>query len=135
MLTLAPGVRIYVARDPVDMRKSHNGLCGVTRDILRRDPASGHYFIFFNKRRTLVKVLVWEESGFWVHYKRLEVGTFEIPDYLDHAGQCIEVDRWQLELIFSGITVKDIKRRKRFSGYGNQREAYSRRGPASLPQG
>jgi len=134
-LTLAPGARIFIARDPVDMRKSHDGLFGVTSEILRRDPMSGHYFVFFNRRRNLVKILVWETGGFWLFYKRLELGTYEMPLYLDCANECIEVDKWQINLIFAGISVKEIKRRKRYSGYERSREVDPRRGPTPIHQG
>jgi len=84
VLTFAQGARIFLCREPVDMRKNQDGLFAATREILKKDPMSGYYFVFFNRRRNRGKVLFWEEGGFWVFYKRLERGTFEIP--LDLAG-------------------------------------------------
>lgn len=135
MLILGTGVRIFLARDPVDMRKNHDGLIGVTQQVLKQDPMNGHYFVFFNRRRNRVKILAWEEGGFWVFYKRLEGGTFELPAHPDKAGRCIEVAKWQLELIFSGISVKDIKRRRRYHLHERLRKPHPRRSAALVPQG
>jgi transposase len=64
MLTLPPTVKIYVARQPVNMRKSFNGLTGVVRAQLELDPTSGHLFCFFNRRRTLMKILFCDDTGY-----------------------------------------------------------------------
>jgi len=124
MLTPSAGSIIYLVKEPVDMRKGHDGLIGVTRDILRKDPLSGHFFVFFNRRRTLIKILVWEAGGFWIFYKKLAQGTIEIPKSPGGAKDYIEVTKWQLDLIFAGISVKEIKRRKRYNGYDMQRKTY-----------
>jgi transposase len=120
MLTFAAGTRIFLCREPVDMRKNQDGLFAATQEILGKDPMSGHYFVFFNRRRNRVKILYWEEGGFWVFYKRLEKGTFEIP--LDLAGtkNSIEVPEWRMNLIFHGITVKEFHASNRFKGYGRE---------------
>ena len=68
----SPQVRIYVARHPVDMRKGFDGLCAVVIDIIDHDPQSGHFFLFFNKRRDRLKILLWEASGYWLLYTRIE---------------------------------------------------------------
>ena len=117
------------------MRKSHDGLFGVTREILRKDPLSGHFFVFFNRRRNRIKILVWEEGGFWLFYKRLEQGTIEIPAYLRSATRCAEVEKWQLDLLFAGISVKETGRRKRYSVYGNRQKPDCGRGQATVSQG
>ena len=62
----SPQVKIFVCRRPVDMRKSFSGLSGAVIDIVDHDPQSGHLFLFFNRRRTMMKALVWESSGYWV---------------------------------------------------------------------
>ena len=79
MLSLPPSVRLFVAREPVDMRKAIDGLSGVVRDVLAEDPMSGHLFIFFNRRWDRVKILWWDRSGFWLLLKRLEEGRFKLP--------------------------------------------------------
>ena len=63
MLSLPPAVRIFVARGPTDLRKSFDTLCALVEQLLRQDPFSGHLFVFFNRRRDRVKMLVWERGG------------------------------------------------------------------------
>ena len=71
MLTLPPAVRIYVAVEPVDIRKSFDGLSAADREILRNDPLSGHLFVFRNRRADRMKILFWDRSGYCLVYKRL----------------------------------------------------------------
>lgn len=79
MLTLGPGVRVYVAPGPTDMRKSFTGLTAATQLVLEEDPLSGHLFAFCNRRRNLLKILFWDGTGFWLLAKRLAKGTFSWP--------------------------------------------------------
>ena len=79
MLTLSPAVRIYVATGATDLRRSVDGLSAVVRERFGLDPLSGHLFLFRNRRGDRLKILVWDRSGFWVLYKRLERGTFAWP--------------------------------------------------------
>jgi transposase len=107
----SPQVRVFVARDPVDMRKSFDGLVGVVIDIVDHDPQSGHLFLFFNKRRDRVKALIWEASGFWILYKRLEHGRFHLFDRAgEHSGR-FEVSSGELALIMDGIDLRGSKKR------------------------
>ena len=76
MLTLPASVRVFVARGPTDLRRSFDRLSAQVQEVLRQDPLSGHVFVFFNRQRNRVKLLVWERDGFWLLYKRLEAGTF-----------------------------------------------------------
>jgi transposase len=76
MLSLPPAVRIFVYREPTDLRRSFDSLAGLVSEVLRQDPFSGHLFAFFNRKRDKLKLLVWERGGFWLLYKRLEEGTF-----------------------------------------------------------
>lgn len=79
MLTLSPAVRIYVATGATDLRRSVDGLSAVVRERFGLDPLSGHLFLFRNRRGDRLTILVWDRSGFWVLYKRLERGTFAWP--------------------------------------------------------
>ena len=79
MLTLPPSVRFCVALEPIDMRKQIDGLAGAARLTIGGDPLSGHVFLFSNRRRTLVKGLYWDRSGYCMWVKRLEKGTFHLP--------------------------------------------------------
>lgn len=77
MLTPSHAVRVFACTEPVDMRKSFDGLCGCIEQFIGEDPLSGHLFAFFNKRHTMVKILYWDRSGFCIWCKRLENGVFD----------------------------------------------------------
>ena len=66
MLNLPAQVRIFAATAPVDFRKAHDGLVAIVRDCFRDDPFDGSIFVFFNKRYDRIKLLLWDENGFWV---------------------------------------------------------------------
>jgi len=110
MLTFPPTVRVVVCREAVDMRKSFDGLSGCVEQLLREDPLSGHLFVFFNRRRTMVKILVWDRNGFCIYSKRLERGRF----YYDHLANCDAVDFARLLLTLEGIELADSRQRKRY---------------------
>ena len=76
MFGVGLATKIYVAVEAVDMRKGFEGLYGLVRDQLGADPLSGHLFLFTNKSRTRLKVLVWDDSDLWICAKRLEKGRF-----------------------------------------------------------
>ena len=79
MLSVSPATRIFVAVNPVDMRKSFNGLHAHIQAVLRQDPLSGHLFVYTNRLRNRVKLVWFDGSGLWVCAKRLERGTFGWP--------------------------------------------------------
>ncbi len=114
MLTLPASVRVFVARGPVDFRKSHDGLCGVVVNILRASPRSGHLFVFFNKRRDRIKILFHDGSGLWLFYKRLERGVFESIAHFEGDGASIEVDMVRLQMLLQGIDLRKSKIRHHF---------------------
>jgi transposase len=107
MLSLPASIRIFVARDAVDFRKAHDGLLAVIRDAFGDDPFDGSLFVFLNRSRNRVKLLQWDCDGFWLHYKRLEQGTFKI-DVGAEQPRC-EVSRAQLSMLIEGI---DLQKRK-----------------------
>ena len=72
-------VQVWVATQPVDMRKSFDGLAEPVRAFLGHDPLSGSMFVFRNKATHRVKILWWDKDGLAVYYKRLERGTFQFP--------------------------------------------------------
>ena len=100
------------------MRKGFDGLSGLVREGLAKDPLSGDVFIFFNKRRSQVKLLVWERDGFSIYHKRLEAGTYELP-----ATSSVELQSDELMLILQGISLKSVRRRKRFDVHENKFES------------
>jgi transposase len=79
MLNLSTATRVFVAITPVDLRRSFNGLFACVQHQLRLDPLSGHLFVFCNRARNRLKILVWDGSGLWVCAKRLERGRFSWP--------------------------------------------------------
>lgn len=85
MLSLSHCQRIYLARAPVDMRKGFDGLAAAVRERLGQDPLSGDAFVFVGRRRNLLKILLWDVSGFWVAGKRLERGTFAVGNRVGGA--------------------------------------------------
>lgn len=94
------------------MRKGFDGLSGLVRTELGRDPLSGDVFVFVNRRRTRMKLLLWESGGYVIWYKRLEEGSFEMPE----PGVGSYVLSWEkLMLILEGISLKSVQRRKRYS--------------------
>ena len=114
MFSLTERHRYFLYRSATDMRKGFDGLSGVVRNDLGMDPLSGDVFIFLNRRRTHMKLLVWEESGFVVYYKRLERGRFESPD-MDETGRSMVISWRQLMLIIEGIELQSVRQKKRFS--------------------
>ncbi len=79
MLSLPSSARVLAACEPVDMRKSFNGLFAAASQELGEDPTSGTLFLFSNRKRNLLKILYWDGSGLWVLAKRLEKGRFSWP--------------------------------------------------------
>lgn len=95
------------------MRKGFDSLSGVVTLQMNSNALSGSVFIFFNKKRNQVKLLLWEGDGFALYYKRLEKGTFELPDY-DDENVTVSISNQQLQFILQGISLKSIRKRKRY---------------------
>jgi transposase len=114
MLTLPPSVRIFAAVEPVDARKSFDGLAAVVRDSLGGDPMTGHLYVFINRRGDMVQILFWDRTGFVVMRKRLEAGTFRLVRRADGNQSHVEIDAADLGLMLEGIELSTVKRRKRF---------------------
>jgi transposase len=108
MLSFPPTVQVYISLEPVDMRKSYDGMSSCVEQILHADPLSGHLFVFFNRRKNQVKILVWDRTGFCIYSKRLEQGRFQLP-----SGNMV-TDFARLLLILEGIDLSGAKQRKRF---------------------
>jgi transposase len=113
MLSLPSAIRIYLSRDAVDFRKSHDGLLAVVRDAFGDDPFDGSLFVFLNRRRDRVKLLQWDRDGFWLHYKRLEQGTFRLRVEADEVR--VELTRAQLSMLLEGIDLERRRIRKPFT--------------------
>ena len=103
MLLLPRAVRVYVATQPVRLNRSFDGLSNMVREVMGRDPLSGHVFVFINRRRTMVKLLVWTRGGFTIVHKRLERGTFARMFSETEERSHIELDVHELSMLLEGI--------------------------------
>lgn len=101
MFGLGPATKIYLALEGVDMRKGFDGLYGLVRDRLGKDPLSGHLFLFANRARSRLKVLVWDGSGLWVCAKRLERGRFRWPEAPQQG--CLVMRPEELAMLVNGL--------------------------------
>lgn len=100
------------------MRKGFDSLCGIIRNELHKPLTSGDAFIFINRTRTHLKLLVWESGGFTICYRRLEQGTFEVPAFpLD--TQSMNLSSEQLYLMLQGISLSAVKYRKRYQQHSS----------------
>ena len=113
MFSLSSALSYFLYRNPTDMRNSFDGLCGLIQTELGRDPLSGEVFIFINRRKNQVKLLRWEQGGFILYYKRLETGTFELPQS-GNDSPSTPLQWSTLVLMIEGIPLKNIQKRKRF---------------------
>ncbi len=93
--------RILAWRQPVDMRKSFDGLVGLVRDAMIDDPLSGSLFVFINRRGNYLKLVYWDRTGFALFAKRLDRGRFAIPG----QDQTQSLSPEQFRLILDGIVL------------------------------
>lgn len=114
MLTLPSSVRIYVAAEATDLRRGFDGLSALTRSVIGADPMSGHLFVFLNRRRNRVKILVWDRTGYLLLYKRLERGTFRIASAPRIGMRHVEMDAGELALMLEGLDLRSARRQKRW---------------------
>ena len=91
MLTLPGSVRIYLAIDPVDLRRGHDGLSAIVQGQWGVDLFEGHLFVFFGRRRDRCKILFWDRGGLVLYYKRLEQGRFRMPKVATD-GRSVQLD-------------------------------------------
>jgi transposase len=105
---------IYYCTRPTDMRKAYDGLCGEVTSFMGQDPQSGHLFVFVNKRRDRMKILVWDRHGFWLLCKRLEAGRFQFPAIDDPAQPAAALSYEQMLMVLEGIDLDSVRLRKRF---------------------
>ncbi len=104
MLRLSEARCILAYSEPVDMRKSFDGLIAVTQHVLKQDPLSGSLFLFSNRRGNLVKILWWDRTGYCLYAKRLERGRFRF-----RPG---ELSVRELELMLDGISLRTRQKTK-----------------------
>jgi transposase len=99
-------VRAYVCTEPTDMRKSIDGLVQLVEPVFKLDPFCGAMFVFLGKSRNKAKIVVWDRTGFWLLYKRLERGRYPKPHELAARGLT-----WtELSAFLEGIDMTRMKR-------------------------
>jgi transposase len=99
-LTLSENSSVYVSLKPVDMRKSINGLSALVLSVFKKQPTSGHLFVFYNHSKDKVKILHWDRNGFFLYYKRLEKGKFQFKKTVDEV---VELSSDQLSWLLAGL--------------------------------
>jgi transposase len=108
-MLLPPSVRIYLATEPVDLRRGHDGLAALVRAQGLGALYGGHLFVFVGRRRDRCKILFWDRGGFVLYYKRLERGRFQLPR-VDSDTRAVEMDGTQLMMLLDGIDVARVRR-------------------------
>ena len=128
MFNLSPTVRIFVCTKPTDMRRSFNGLFALVQDLVNEDPFAGHLFLFRSRQCDFIKIFWFDQDGFAIFAKKLEVGKFRFPEvrFVDGKYEPIEIKRADLMMLLEGIDTSSVKRTKRY-----HRESRDQGGAAS----
>jgi transposase len=108
--------RIFLYSQPTDMRKGFSGLSGLVANELHLNPVSDGAFVFVNRRRDRMKILVWDRHGFWQLNAQLEAGRFQMPPVDVGVGaEGLRLSYEQLVMIIEGIDLISVKRKKRYA--------------------
>jgi transposase len=105
VILLPRSVRLYVATAPTNLHRSFEGLSNEVRTVLRGDPLSGDVFLFLNRRRTQVKMLMWTRGGFTIVHKRLERGRFSFPAAVSGDAVSVLIDAHELAMLLEGLEI------------------------------
>lgn len=111
MLGLSANLRYFLCCSSVDMRNGFDGLAGIVRNHLKKDPICGDLFIFLNKTRTHIKILYWDGDGFAFFYKRLERGRYAFTVHNESSKQ---LKREELLMLLEGLSFGEMNRKKRY---------------------
>ncbi|WP_281649194.1 IS66 family insertion sequence element accessory protein TnpB [Parendozoicomonas sp. Alg238-R29] len=122
MLLLPSDLKVWLYGQPTDMRKSFNGLSALVKQQLGEDPLSGQLFVFINRKKTHLKALYFDGSGFCLWCKRLEQGYFHTPGYTQDKNPLSAAD---LVLILEGINTQTVKRYKRYHHHRKSEQSSS----------
>ena len=107
------GVEVFVALEAIDLRWSFDRLAGLVATTIGREARSGALFVFFGKRREALKVLFCDGSGMCLFYKRLDRGTFRLPEAPSSDSASVMIDERALEDLLDGIDIESASRRAR----------------------
>ncbi len=111
MLSFPPGIQVFMAVEPVDMRKSFDGLSAAVETVFERNLLDGHLFLFLNRRRDRIKIIWWDRDGAAIWAKRLERGNYEMPRHAEETKR-LQLDATQLALLLSGVKLDAPQRRR-----------------------
>lgn len=111
MLSFSGSLRVMVALEPCDLRKSFNGLHALVSERLKEDPRGGGLFVFTNRRRNRLKILYWDGTGLWVMIKRLEEGTFAWPRSVEGGAPKLALRPEALAMLTDGIELRGARMR------------------------
>lgn len=111
MLSFTGGLKVFVALEPVDLRKSFNGLEGLVNERLKEDLRQGALFVFTNRRHSRLKILYFDGSGLWLLIKRLEKGTFSWPKGIDPGAVKLKLTPEALAMLTDGIDLRGAQMR------------------------
>lgn len=109
MLSVAAGTKVYLAAEPVDLRRGHDGLTALVRTRFGMDPLDGHLFVFVGRRIDRVKVLFWDRGGFVLYYKRLAQGRFRMPR-IAAGDDRVVLDGTELAMLLGGFDLVGARR-------------------------
>ncbi len=111
MLSFTGTLKVFVALEPCDLRRGHNGLLALVSEKLQEDFRSGAPFVFSNRRHRLLKMLYWDGTGLWLLSKRLEKGTFSWPRTIEPGTVKLKLTPEALAMLTDGIDLRDGARR------------------------
>lgn len=111
MLSFSGSLKVFVALEACDMRKSFNGLHALVSEQLKEDPRQGALFVFSNRRRTRLKILYWDRTGYWLLTKRLEEGTFAWPKTAEPNAVKLKLAPEALAMLTDGIDLRGARLR------------------------
>lgn len=112
MLHLSASQQYFLYREPMDLRKGFDSLSGIVGTRMNMNALDGSIFIFINRKRNQIKLLLWEGDGLAIYHKRLEKGTFELPQLSDTDTARISAQK--LQFILQGVALKKVQLRKRY---------------------
>jgi transposase len=113
VLTLPSSVRIYLATEPVDLRKGFEGLGAIVQSQWSMDLFAGHLFVFVGRRRDRCKILFWDRGGLVIYFKRLEKGSFRLPRRAAD-GKSLEMSPTELAMLLDGLNFGGVKKPARW---------------------
>ena len=102
------GVQVFVALDPVDLRCSFDRLSGIAKEQIGYESRSGALFVFYGRRRDALKILFFDGNGMCIFYKRLDRGTFRLPEAMAEGARHVEVDDTTLDALLDGVAVESV---------------------------